>query len=56
MGGLVSRSPVTVTGETREYKTRHFCPICGSPLFDRFGEEFELHQALRARPQLIGED
>ena len=34
---------VTVTGETRQYKTRHFCPTCGSPLFDRFGEEFELH-------------
>jgi hypothetical protein len=34
---------VTVTGETREFKTRHFCPTCGSPLFDRFGDEFELH-------------
>ena len=28
---------VTVTGETREFKTRSFCPTCGSPLFDRFG-------------------
>ena len=34
---------VTVTGETRGFETRHFCPICGSPLFDRFGDEFELH-------------
>jgi hypothetical protein len=33
---------VTVTGETRVFKTRHFCPTCGSALFDRFGEEFEL--------------
>jgi len=34
---------VTVTGETREFKTRSFCPTCGSPLFDRFGDELELH-------------
>jgi hypothetical protein len=34
---------VTVTGETREYRTRSFCPTCGSPLFDRFGDELELH-------------
>jgi len=33
---------VAVTGETREYKTRNFCPVCGSPLFDRFGDEIEL--------------
>ncbi len=34
---------VTVTGETRTYQTRAFCPTCGSPLFDRFDDEFELH-------------
>ena len=34
---------VTVTGETRAFKTRHFCPICGSSLFDRWPDEFELH-------------
>ena len=33
---------VTVTGEMRTYETRHFCPTCGSPLFDRFGDEVEL--------------
>ena len=33
---------VTVTGETREFKNRHFCPTCGSSLFDRVGDEFEL--------------
>lgn len=32
----------TVTGETRRYQARHFCPICGSPLFDVFGDEFEV--------------
>ena len=40
---VFSADAVMVTGETRQYKTRHFCPTCGSPLFDRFGEEFELH-------------
>jgi hypothetical protein len=34
---------VSVTGETRGYKNRYFCPTCGSPLFDDFGDEFELH-------------
>ena len=33
---------VTVTGETRAFKNRIFCPTCGSPLFDLFGDEFEL--------------
>jgi hypothetical protein len=34
---------VKVSGETREYGPKSFCPTCGSPLFDRFGDEFELH-------------
>lgn len=34
---------VTVIGETRSFKTRHFCPTCGSPLFDRWDDELELH-------------
>src|SRR5690242_18150006 len=33
---------VTVTGETGEFDNRHFCPICGSPLFDRSDDHFEL--------------
>jgi len=36
-------SAVKVGGETRQFQTRSFCPVCGSPLFDRFGEAFELH-------------
>ena len=34
---------VTVTGETRAFKGRHFCPNCGSSLFNRFDDEVELH-------------
>ena len=34
---------VTVTGETRDWEGRHFCPRCGSSVFARSGDEFELH-------------
>lgn len=44
---------VTVTGETREYRTRSFCPVCGSPLFDRWGEEFELHLGCLDEPDQL---
>ena len=40
---VFSADTVRVTGETRTFKTRSFCPTCGSSLFDRFGDEFELH-------------
>ncbi|MTH76555.1 GFA family protein [Paracoccus aestuariivivens] len=34
---------VTVTGETREYAGRHFCPRCGSSVFARTGDETEVY-------------
>ena len=35
---------VTVTGELRAFKSRHFCPTCGSSLFDRWADdELEVH-------------
>ena len=34
---------VTVTGETRHYRGRHFCPGCGSSVFARFEDEIEVH-------------
>ena len=34
---------VTVSGETRAFKGRHFCPACGSSVFNRFDDEVELH-------------
>lgn len=44
---------VTVEGETRAYKVRHFCPRCGSSLFGRSGDEIEVHLgALDAPDQL----
>lgn len=34
---------VTVEGETRDFQGRHFCPRCGSSVFNRFGDEVEVH-------------
>src|SRR5690349_14545108 len=44
---------VTITGETKEYQGRHFCQRCGSSVFNRFGDEVEVHLgALDAPDQL----
>ena len=44
---------VTITGGTNEYQGRHFCPRCGSSVFNRFGDEVEVHLgALDAPNQL----
>ena len=34
---------VTVTGETRSYEGRHFCPICGSSVYAISEGEVEIH-------------
>ena len=34
---------VTIEGEAREFRGRHFCPRCGSSVFSRSGDEVELH-------------
>ena len=34
---------VSIDGQTNEYKGRHFCPRCGSSVFDRYGDEIEVH-------------
>ncbi|MCD1644887.1 GFA family protein [Aurantimonas coralicida] len=44
---------VMVTGETRAYAGRHFCPRCGGSVFACTGDETELHLgALDATDQL----
>lgn len=35
-------SAVTITGEARAFKGRHFCPRCGSMVFGRSADEVEL--------------
>ncbi|MFO1149103.1 MAG: GFA family protein [Alsobacter sp.] len=34
---------VTVTGETRDYAGRHFCPRCGSSVLARTADEVEVN-------------
>ena len=34
---------VTIEGETRDYRGRHFCPSCGSSVFAKSGDEIEMH-------------
>ena len=34
---------VTIEGETSAYRGRNFCPRCGSSVFNRFGDEVEVH-------------
>ncbi len=34
---------VTVTGETRDFRGRHFCPRCGSSVFSCSGDEIEVN-------------
>ena len=44
---------VTISGETRDYAGRHFCPRCGGSVFARSGDEIEVHLgALDAPDQL----
>jgi hypothetical protein len=45
---------VTITGETRAYAGRHFCPRCGSSVFARTGDDIEVHLgSLDAPDQLV---
>jgi hypothetical protein len=51
---IFPQNAVSVDGETRDYKGRHFCPRCGSSLFNRYRDEVEVHLgALDAPDQLM---
>jgi hypothetical protein len=50
---IFPQNAVSVDGETRDYKGRHFCPRCGSSVFNRYRDEVEVHLgALDAPDQL----
>lgn len=34
---------VTISGQTRQYRHRHFCPECGSSVFAIWVDEIEVH-------------
>lgn len=36
-------SAVSITGETRDYAGRYFCPSCGSSVFGRVADEVEIN-------------
>ena len=40
---IFPQNAVAISGETRDYKGRHFCPRCGSSVFSRSEDEIELH-------------
>lgn len=34
---------VTITGETTNFRHRHFCPVCGGSVFSNDGDQIEVH-------------
>ena len=40
---IFPQSAVEISGETRDFAGRHFCPRCGSSVFSRSGDEIELN-------------
>jgi hypothetical protein len=42
-GAIFPAGAVSVSGETRDWKGRHFCPQCGSSVFAVCGDEIEVH-------------
>ena len=40
---IFPQDAVTVEGETRDYRGRHFCPRCGSSVFAHVADEIEVH-------------
>ena len=51
---MFPQDAVTISGETRDYAGRFFCPLCGSSVFARSGDEIEVHLgSLDAPDQLM---
>jgi len=51
---MFAQEAVIVTGETHAYAGRHFCPRCGSSVFNRMDDEVEVHLGtLDAPDQLV---
>ncbi len=44
---------MTITGETRDYEGRHFCPRCGSSVFAKTGDETEVHLGTLDEPSQL---
>lgn len=51
---IFPQTAVSISGDTREYRGRHFCPRCGSSVFASSEGEIEVHLgALDAPDQLV---
>lgn len=50
---IFPEAAVTVTGETRDYAGRHFCPRCGSSVFARTADETEIGLGALDRPDVL---
>ena len=50
---IFPQAAVTIDGETRDYKGRHFCPHCGSTVFGRSGDEIEVNLGSLDAPDLL---
>ncbi|MCO5730918.1 GFA family protein [Rhizobium sp. SSA_523] len=50
---IYPQSAVAVEGETGQYRGRHFCPACGSPVFGRSEDEVEVHLGSLDQPSLM---
>jgi len=46
-------SAVEITGETREFGGRHFCPRCGSSVLGKSGDEIEVHLGSLDEPDVF---
>jgi hypothetical protein len=44
---------VRVTGDTAQYGYRHFCPVCGSSVFDRREGEIEVNAGVLDSDNLV---
>lgn len=47
---IFSPNAVQITGETRHYNGRHFCPTCGSSVYAVFGDELDVHLGILDQP------
>lgn len=47
---IFTQEAVKITGVTREYEGRHFCPRCGGSIFARTGAEIEVHLGALDQP------
>ena len=51
---IFRQNAVSITGDTRAYRGRHFCPRCGSSVFAHSEDEVEVHLgALDAPDQFV---